>query len=189
MKSFFKKLDKRKLISSINLDAFGCQWWKTQGFWSVWPLSFWCDSASSILKAGFLPCVTCVYSILMTDAQIFFEKRMDVYGKYKYRSTGKWGFYSLDWIFHLYIPNACPAEFGELVITQLNIIDIQNVGKKKESLILIHTFNAWLPLKFLYFPFLALPFFTLKSMLCWWVLTLFTPHANCKTYSAWKKAV
>lgn len=146
------------------LDAFGCQWWKTQDFSSVWPLSLWRDSASSFLKASFLSCVTCVYSVLMTEAHISFEKRMDVYGKYKYRSTGQWGFYSRDWIFPLYTPNACPAELGELVITQLNIIDIQNVGKKKESLILVQTFNAWLPLKILSFPFLALPYLALPCL-------------------------
>lgn len=98
----------------------------------------------------------CVNSILMTDAQISFEKRKDVSEKYKYKyfSIGKRGFLQLGLGHSSLYPQCLPSSVWCISHnpTQYYLYNIQKVGeskqanKKKASLILIQTFNACLPL-------------------------------------------
>lgn len=139
-----------------------------------------CDvtQSYSFLSHGF-HVLHCVNYILLTDAQISFEERKDVCGKYKYKyiSFGKWGFLQLRLGLSSLYPQCLPNSVWGIShnSTQYYLYNIQKVGKskpkkkkKKASLILIQTFNACLPLNnpFLFLNSLFTPCHVGKYLLC-----------------------
>lgn len=186
MKDFFKKWDKRKPSFPLLIGRYPLLWPLSAGKLEasgVFDLCH-CDVTQSypFLSLGF-HVLHCVNSILMTDAQISFEKRKDVCEKYKYKyiSIGKWGFLQLRLGLSSLYPQCLPSSVWCISHNpiQYYLYNIQKVGKskqkKKASLILIQTFNACLLLNN---PFIF--FNSLNSMSCWWVPTLPTQDANRK---------